>query len=416
MKLLKWFYPGMRIKRWIAFTIFGIVLLSMGFVIVISEEKGEASFGTSILVIVGILIVIIGVKRIINSLITIFLPNTDKELVDIVYKKRQLERGARIVAIGGGAGLAAILRGLKEFTNNITAVVTLVDEGLIAGGIADEFGIPHPSDIRDCLIALADAEPIVGRLFNYRFKKGTELWGHNFGDLFLAAMSDITGDFDKALNESSRVLAVRGQVVPSTLSKISLIAQHEDGTETIGKQNILHSLSPIKKLYIRPQLAKATKEAVDAIAKADAIILGPGSFYTNVMPALMIEGIRTGIISSKAAKIYILNIMTEAGETDNYKASSYLKVVNEQLGKNIIKYCLVNKEVLSKEQFKNYEQEGASPVLVDKDEVSLLGCEVIEDFLVDKKSQFARHDAYKTASIVSGLISESKKVKAHAKH
>lgn len=415
MKLLKWLYPGMRIKRWIAFSILGVIILSMGFVIIISEEGGKASFGTSILVIIGTIILIIGVKRIINSLITIFLPGTDKDLVDIVYKKRQLERGPRVVVIGGGSGLATILHGLKEFTANNTAIVTLADEALIAGGIQDQFGMPQPSDIRECLIALADAEPVVEKLFHHRFKKGTELWGHNFGDLFLAAMTDITGDFDRAVKESSKVLAVRGNVVPSTLSKISLIAQHEDGTETVGRQNILNSLSPIKKAYLRPQLAKPTQEAVSALMRADAIVIAPGALYTNIAPGLLIEGIKEMILDSKAVKICVLNVMTKAGETDGYKASDHIKVIHNILGKNLIDYCIVNKEEIPKEALKDYEQEDASLVAIDKENLRQLGCIVVEEALIDKTSRFLRHDAMKVAGIIVDLINESKKSKPHAK-
>lgn len=415
MKLLKWFYPGMKIKRWIAVSVVGVIILSMGFVIIISEEKGKASFGTSVLIIIGVIILITGVKRIINSLITIFLPSTDKELVDIVYKKRQLERGPRVVAIGGGAGLATLLHGLKEYTNNITAIVTVVDEGLISSGIGEQFGIPQPSDIRDCLVALADAEPVVGKLFNYRFKKGTELWGHNFGDLFLTAMSDIMGDFDKAVKESSKVLAVRGHVVPSTLSRVSLIAQHQDGTETVGKQNILDCLSPIKKVYIRPQLAKATEEAVDAIVKAEAVILGPSPLYTSVIPPLLVQGIKDALLASKAVKIYVLNIMTRAGETDNYKGSDHIRAINEHVGTDLINYCIANKGEIPGELLRNYEQEEASLVSVDKVGINKLGCSVIEEEVIDKASPFIRHDALKVAGIVVDLINESRKAKPHAK-
>ncbi|MBI4335093.1 MAG: YvcK family protein [Candidatus Omnitrophica bacterium] len=417
-KLLKWFYPGMKIKRWILFAIFGVILLSMGFVIIISEEKGRASFGTSVLIIIGIIIVVTGVKRIINSLITIFLPGTDKELVDIVYSKRQLEKGPRVVVIGGASGLSTVLRGLKEFTTNITAVITLVDEGLIATGLRDEFALARPGDIRECLIALADAEPIVGKLFNYRFKKGTELWGYNFGDLFLTAMSDITGNFDAAVKESSRVLAVRGHVVPSTLSRVSLIARHDDGTETVGKNNILNSLSPIKKVYLRPQLAKATDEAIGAIMKADAVVIAPGALYTNIAPALLIEGIREAFLKSKALKIFVLNLMTKSGETDGYKGSDHIRVINEQLGAPSIDYCVANNapaEPLT-ERLRNYEQEGASLVTLDRDQMSALGCSVSEGPIVDAASPLMRHDAMKVANIIINLISESKKSKPqHAK-
>lgn len=415
MKLLKWFYPGMRIKRWIALAIFGVIMLSMGFVVIISEEKGQASFGTSIIIIIGIIALITGVKRIINSLIIIFLPKTEKDLVDIVYNKRQLERGPRVVAIGGGEGLGVILHGLKEYTNNITAIVTVVDEGRFTNGMQDQFDIPHSSDVRNCLIALADAEPVVGKLFNYRFKKGTELWGYNFGDLFLTAMSDVMGNFDKAVKESSKVLVVRGQVVPSTFSKVSLIAQHQNGAETVGKQNILNSASPIKRVYLRPQTARATQEAISAILKADAVIIGPGSLYTSVIPGLLVEGIKDALLTSKAIKIYALNIMTKADETDSYKASDHLGAISEHLGMNLINYCIVNKNQISEGQLKNYEQESASAVLFDRENMSKFGCKIVEDSLIDKTSKLIRHDALKVAGIILDLITESKKSKGHAK-
>jgi uncharacterized cofD-like protein len=415
MKLLKWLYPGMRIKRWIAFTILGVIILSMGFVIIISEEGGKASFGTSILVILGTVILIIGVKRIINSLITIFLPGTDKDLVDIVYKKRQLERGPRVAVIGGGAGLATVLHGLKEFTTNNTAIVTLADEAQITGGLQEQFGAPQPSDIRECLIALADAEPVVEKLFHHRFKKGTELWGHNFGDLFLEAMADITGDFDRAVKESSRVLAVRGNVVCSTLSKISLIAQHQDGTETVGRQNILNNLSPIRKVYLRPQLAKPTQEAVSALIRADAIVIAPGALYTGIAPGLLIEGIKEAVLDSRAAKIFVLNIMTKAGETDGYRASDHIRVIHDILGKNLIDYCIINNQEISKEILKDYEQEGASLVAVDRENIRQSGCAIAEEAVIDRENRLIRHDAMKIAGIIVDLIGEAKKSRPHAK-
>jgi len=413
MKLLKWFYPGMKIKRWIILTVFGVIMLSMGFVIIISEEEGTPSLGSSVLVIIGVLALITGVKRIINSLIQIFMPNTQKELVDIVYKKRALEKGPRIVTIGGGEGLCVMLHGLKEYTNNLTAMLTVVDEAHFASGIQDKYNIPQPSDIRDCLISLADSEPVVGNLFHYRFKKGTELWGHNFGDLFLTAMSQITGDFNKAVKESSKVLAVRGQVILSTLSKLSLIAQHKDGTETVGKHDILSSASPIKRVYLRPQLAQATQEAINSILNAELIILGPGSLYTGIMPGLLINGVREALLTSKALKVYIVNMLTKPGETDDYKASDHLRVINEHIGKNIIDYCIVNKDSISEEQLKKYEQEGAVKVLVDKDELHKLGCRVVEDSIVDTAATVIRHDSQKLAGIIFDLLMGSRKVKGH---
>jgi uncharacterized cofD-like protein len=417
MKLLKWFYPGMRIKRWIALAVFGVIMLSMGFVIIISEQQGKATFGSSVIVLLGVVALITGVKRIINSLITIFLPSSEKDLVDIIYKKRQLERGPRIVAIGGGKGLTVVLRGLKEHTNNLSAILTMVDEGLITDTVHDHFGMPQTSssDIRECLIALADAEPVVGRLFHYRFKKGTELWGHNFGDLYLSAMSEIAGDFDKAVKESSRVLAVKGQVMLSTLRKVALIARHQDGSETIGKENILSSASRIKEVYLRPQTAEATQEAVSAILKADAVIIGPGGLYTSIMPGLLIEGIRKALITSSAPKIYIMNIMTVPGETDEYKANDHLRAVASHVGPKLVDYCVVNKDPVPQARMKSYEQEGAFPVEIDKKAITETMCGLIEWPLLDKKSDFIHHDAAALAAVTMNLINESKKAKPHAR-
>lgn len=416
MKLLKWFYPGMKIKRWIALAMFGVIMLSYTLVVIITDENGKMSGRSAIIFLLAIMVIIIGVKRIINSLITIFLPQSaGRELVDIVYNRRQLEKGYRIVVIGGGSGLSVILHGLKEYTNNLTAVVTVADEGGFADDIQSQFGLPHTTDVRNSLIALSDAEPVTGRLFNYRFKKGTELWGHNFGDLFLTAMSEIAGDFDKAVKESSRVLAIRGRVILSTFSKVSLIAQHEDGSETVGKQDMLNSSSPINKVYLRPHSVRATVEALDAIARADAIVIGPGNLYTSIMPSLLIEEIAKALTDSRAVKIYVANIMTKPGETDNYKLSNHLIAINEHVGSGLFSHCIVNKEPIPKEQLKNYEQEGATEVFADREEAERLGCKTVGDSIIDKNTKLIRHDPLKVAAMVTDLITVSKRTRPHAK-
>ncbi len=415
MKLLKWFYPGMKIKRWIALTIFGGIMISMGFVIIISEERGKASVGTSILILIGIIIVITGVKRIINSLITIIMPQGDKDLVDIVYKKRQLDRGPKVVAIGSGSGLSMVLHGLKEYTTNITAVVTPVDEGRVSGGAYDQISVSLPKSVRECLIALSDAGPVAGRLFEYRFKKGTELWGYNFGDLFLTAMSDITGDPDKAVKESSRVLAIRGQVVLSTLTKVSLIARHQDQTETIGIEDILNSMSPIKRVHIRPQSAKPTAEFMNAIARAEAVVICPGALYTKIMPTLLLDGVSGALVNSKAVKICVMNLMTNASETEGYKASDHLTAIHDHAAAKIIDYCIVNTADIQKESLKGYEQEGAAVVPPDKAMLESQGCKVLEGPFIDRNSALIRHDSLRLAGAISDLINEFRRTKVHVK-
>lgn len=407
----------MGIKRWIALTIFGIVLLSMGFVIIISEEKGQASLGTSLIIIIGVLAIITGTKRIVNSLITILLPPPkDKELVDIVYRKRQLEKGPRLTVIGGGRGFVNILKGLKEITSNISAIVTMIDEGSVGNSLSGGSGLTVVHDVRDGLIALADAEPVVERLFRYRFKKGTELWGYNFGNIFISALSDIVGSFDGALKESSKVLAIRGEVILSTLSKVSLIAIREDGSETIGKHRILNSIIPIKRVQLRPQTVEVTKEALQAIEKADAIIFGAGNLYTTTIPSFLINGLLQAVLDSKAVKIYMLNLMTKFGETDNYLASDHLKAIFSHTSENLITYCVANSTLPPTEILKKYEAEESFPVKMDKDNLKKLKCKFFETDLLDISDGYIRHHPEKISKAVSIILNESKRTRLYTGH
>ena len=230
MQPLKWLFPGMLVKRWVFLGIIGIIMISMGFAIIISEQIPASKTGASGIIVFGIIIVITSVKRMIKSLLTVFpQQGRQKDLVDLVYKKRQLARSFSIVALGGGTGLSTLLHGLKEYTGNITAIVTVADDGGSSGRLREEFGMLPPGDIRNCLVALADAEPLMGKLFQFRFKQGEGLKDHNFGNLFITAMLKVTGDFEKAVKESSKVLAIRGSVIPSTLSKVTLEAEYKDG-------------------------------------------------------------------------------------------------------------------------------------------------------------------------------------------
>src|SRR3989338_5007891 len=238
LNAFKWLYPGMWVKRWILLAVFGVIMISMGFVMVILEQNPRNKTFAGIIIISGILAVITGVKRIIKSFVTILLPQREDELVDKVYNKLILEKGPKVVVIGGGTGLSLLLHGLKEYTSNITAIVTVADDGGSSGRLRHDLGVLPPGDIRNCLVALADAEPLMGKLFQFRFQEGSELGGHSFGTLFITAMTKVTGDFDAAIKESSKVLAIRGSVVTSTLEKVTLTARHLDGSETIGESNI----------------------------------------------------------------------------------------------------------------------------------------------------------------------------------
>lgn len=410
LKAFKWLYPGMWIKRWILLAGFGIILISMGFVTVILEQNPRNKTFAGIIIISGILAVITGVKRIIKSFITILLPWREDELVDKIYQKRILDRGPKIVVIGGGTGLSTLLHGLKEYTSNITAIVTVADDGGSSGRLRQDFDILPPGDIRNCLVALADAEPLMGKLFQFRFGEGTEFSGHSFGNLFITAMTKVTGDFDAAIKESSKVLAIRGNVVPSTLDKVTLTAEHADGSQTVGESQIPKAASPVKRIHLKPVNCKPTEEALDAIRKADAIILGPGSLYTSIMPNLLVGRIYQEIASSRAIKIYACNVMTQKGETGDYKASDHLKAIIEHTTSGIVDYCIVNTAKIPEEMLKKYKEEESYPVVPDSEALKKMKCKVVEAHIINTED-YVRHDPVKLAKIIIDMVTSLKKSK-----
>ena len=408
MSKLKWLYPGMLVKRWIFLIAIGIVLITMGLAIVLMESNPETKTYAAFSVIAGIMLVVWGIRGTIKSLLDAYLPKKQKELVDTIYEKRILEKGPKIVVIGGGTGLSALLHGLKEYTSNITAIVTVADDGGSSGRLREELDVLPPGDIRNCLVALADTEPLMERLFQFRFDGGKDLKGHSFGNLFITALSKVTGDFEEAIKASSKILAIRGNVIPATLSKIVLKARHKDGTETEGESKIPEHSSPIERLYIKPADSRPTLEALQAIQKAQAIILGPGSLYTSIMPNLLIEGMHEAIRRSNAVKIYIANVMTQAGETDNYTASRHVKTIIDHTGAGIINFCIVNTGKVPAELVEKYKGENAHPVVVDKNKLKALKCTVIQDNVIDTKD-FVRHDSHKLAKTIYELVSSIKK-------
>ena len=408
MSKLKWLYPGMFVKRWIFLTALGVILIAMGFAMVISEKTPTSKTFAGIIIVIGGLIVITGVSRIIKSFVAVFLPERSEELVDKIYQKRILEKGPKIAVIGGGTGLSTLLHGLKEYTSNIAAIVTVADDGGSSGRLREQQNVLPPGDIRNCLVALADTEPLMEKLFQFRFNDGKDLKGHTFGNLFITAMSKVTGDFEQAVKASSKVLAIRGSVIPATLTKVVLKALHKDGTETVGESKIPEKKSPIERMYISPSDSRPTMESLKAIKKAQVIILGPGSLYTSVMPNLLIEGMYEAIKKSKAIKVYICNVMTQSGETDNYKVSDHIKAIIDHTGEGIVDYCMVNTATVPAELLQKYEGESAYPVVVDVEKTEKLGCKVIKANIIDTKN-VVRHEPYKLAKIIVDLLSTVKK-------
>ena len=281
---------------------------------------------------------------------SVLAPNRDttESIVNTIYTQRFLRRGPKIVAIGGGTGLSSLLRGLKEHTGNLTAIVTVADDGGSSGVLRRELGILPPGDVRNCITALADAEPLVTKLFQYRFSDGSGLAGHSFGNLFIVAMSGVTGNFEDAIRQTSRVLAVRGEILPSTLANVTLCARTEDSRTIHGESRIGASIAEngtndrIRHVYLLPENPPAHPEAVRAILEADMIILGPGSLYTSVLPNLLVQGIRRSVIASSATRLYVCNVATQHGETDGFSVADHVGVIEEHIGKGAINYVLAN--------------------------------------------------------------------------
>lgn len=410
LRAFKWLYPGMWVKRWILLSVFGIIMISMGFAVMLQmEQNPKSKLYATIIIVVGIVAVVTGIKRIIKSVIAVFLPR-EGELVDKMYQKRVLDKGPRIAIIGGGTGLSTMLHGLKEYTSNITAIVTVADDGGSSGRLRKDFDMLPPGDIRNCLVALADAEPLMGKLFQFRFEEGGDLKGHSFGNLFIAAMTKVAGNFDAAIKESSKVLAIRGSVVPVTLDKAALVAEHIDGTETVGESNIPLAKSPIKKITLRPAKCRATDEAIDAIRKADAVVLGPGSLYTSIMPNLLVGTIYKELIASKAVKVYVCNVMTQKGETDGYKASDHLRALIGHTGPGIVDYCIINSAKIFSDMLEKYKGEGAYPVVGDIENLKKLKVKIIEAHIINAKD-YVRHDSVRLAKMIVDLVASLKKTK-----
>jgi len=307
------------------------------------------------------------------------------------------------VVIGGGTGLSVMLRGLKERPLDITAIVTVADDGGSSGILRSELQIPPPGDIRNVLIALANVEPMLSKMLQYRFTAGNGLTGHSLGNLILAALKDITGDFVSGIRELSRVLAIRGQVLPATNQAIILKAEMEDGTIVVGESKIPKNGGRIKRVFIEPAHAVALEEAIEALRQADAILLGPGSLYTSILPNLLVPGIAKTIMESNAVKIFVCNVMTQPGETDQYSVSDHLQAVYDHVGQHMFNYVIVNNgEIPSQVQLK-YAEEGATAVLLDLDVVERKGYRIIADELVLFRT-YLRHDAEKLSHHIYQLV------------
>ena len=409
MKMLKWLYPGMKVKRWIFMSAVGIIFVVSGTIRGVKDyDLGQNFLFAGLLILIGIILMIIGSKQMTKTFIMLFAPMyREDDLVDLAYKKRQLSKGPKIVVIGGGTGLSVLLHGLKAYTSNLTAIVTVADDGGSSGRLRKQFNILPPGDIRNCLVALADTEPMMQDLFQFRFPEGTELAGHNFGNLFITAMTKIAGDFENAIKESSKVLAISGQVIPATLKRVTLVAAHVDGTKTYGETKISKSTSPISRVNLMPEGCLPTEAALDAINAAELIVLGPGSLYTSVLPNLIINNMAETIKATKAKKLYVCNVMTQSGETDNFSAYDHIKAIQDHISCKFIDYCIINTGIIPDEFRVKYQKEGAIPVVADDEKIKAAGISVIADNVISTKDH-VRHNSEKLAENIMALIEDLK--------
>ncbi|MCR8643347.1 YvcK family protein [Paenibacillus sp. N1-5-1-14] len=309
----------------------------------------------------------------------------------------------KIVVFGGGTGLSVMLRGLKEKPLDITAIVTVADDGGSSGVLRSELGMPPPGDIRNVLTALADVEPLLSLMLQYRFREGTGLAGHSLGNLILAAMKDITGDFVTGIKEMSRAFAVRGRVLPTANQAIILNAEMEDGTLVVGESKIPEARSRIKRVFLEPADVQPLPEALQAIREADAILCGPGSLYTSILPNLLVPHVAEEILKSNAVKMFICNVMTQPGETDNYTVSDHLEAVHAHVGHHLFDYVIVNNGEIPPQVQDKYAEKGAKAVHLDLEEVKKRGYEVIADRLVLFRT-YLRHDAAKLSDHIYQIV------------
>ncbi len=364
---LRWLSPGIGVKRWFILTLMGTTLIGVGLGIVLLHIYRTAPdtwwlpilstaslrflsrpLRALIFVGIGLAMILGGIYGMNRSLMKPFI-RPGRKVVDELTQHRKLEKGPKIVAIGGGHGLSTLLRGLKEYTYNITAIVTVADDGGSSGKLRRGFGVLPPGDLRNCLAALSDDEALLSHLFQYRFPDSqTGLDGHSFGNLFITALRDIMGSFEEAVAESGRVLAVKGRVLPSTINEVNLVADVkipmiETDVRIEGESAIPKSNGRVKRVFLQPESPPAFPEAIKAILNADLIVIGPGSLYTSILPNLLVPDITRAIRGSKALKVYVCNIATQKGETDHYTCGDHIRALEDHIGKEIFDIVVVNR-------------------------------------------------------------------------
>ncbi len=419
--LMRWFRPGLGIKRWFVFVMLGITLLGLGLAVILIDIYRTNSTNPILLTALsyaslrflprlmravvfgglGIWLVSYGIIQLNRSLLAPFLrPGSD--IFDQLRNFRRRESGPRIAAIGGGHGLSTLLRGLKAHTSNLTAIVTVADDGGSSGRLRETLGILPPGDIRNCLAALSNDEDMLTQLFQYRFSGSSDLEGHSFGNLFITALADITGSFETAVSESGRVLSVNGRVLPSTLHNVKLVASMQvphslNEIRVEGESKIPEMAGRVRRVWLEPDNAPAFPPVIKSILNADIVVVGPGSLYTSLLPNLLVQDLLAAMRVTRAIKIYVCNIATQSGETDAYTCYDHLRALEGHVGEDLFDVILCNN---------NYAGEiDASSQWVRADEKTLSDSRTYSTDLVDDGHPW-RHDPHKLSQIILNIFED----------
>src|SRR5712692_8740644 len=390
---------NVRPLGWLDVTVYRVA------VSVLTLSRGVLSpveLGTA-LIVGGLAVVFWSLRGAVRAVATALLPPGRQQLVDVLARQRQRRRGPHIAVVGGGTGLSTLLRGLKSHTNNLTAIVTVFDDGGSSGRLRRELGILPPGDIRDCLVALAESEPLMTRLFEYRFQGGA-LDGHAFGNLFIASLTGVTGDLESAIKETSKVLNIRGRVLPSAVEDVVLWAEFTDGTTVEGESQITRAHNRIRRVGLKPADVAPLPEVLQTLSDAELIVLGPGSLYTSVIPSLLVRGVADAIRASRALRVYVCNVMTQPGETDGFSASDHVRVLHDLIGPGVVTHVLVNVQPpRNRALLARYEAESAEPVTPDLEAIAQLGVVPVGEALI-REEHLVRHDPHRLAHALLRVV------------
>ncbi len=416
MRLLPWLYPGLRVKRWLFLFVVSLALLGLGVSFslspgtvpalgVVLARMLRAPDGTTVprgpeavaFLLAGGALAVLSLRSALRSVIAVVAPEASDTLGEVLYWHHHRGRGRGIAAIGGGTGLPVLLRGLKAYNVQTTALVTVGDDGGSSGRLRGELGILPPGDVRNCLLALADAEPLMSEVFQHRFAKGG-LAGHTVGNLLIGGLSEVTGDFVQAIEAASRVLAVRGRVLPSTVADVALLAEFEDGRTVRGETAIVAAGGRIRRLSLDPPAA-ALPQSVAALDAADVVVLGPGSLFTSVLPNLLLPEMREALRRCRALRVFVVNVMTQPGETDGFTAADHLAALQQYTGTPGVDVVLVNSRRIEQERLTAYRQQGAAPVVVDMERLAGMGVHVLARDVVTREG-LIRHDPDRLAAAI----------------